>query len=43
VRRQASLHANLARVTIHGVRTLPVGIDPSQNFIGLSLTFSKAR
>lgn len=42
IRREASLHINVARVTIHGVRDLPIGIDPSQNFVGFSLTFRKA-
>lgn len=43
IKRQAHLHINVARVTIHGARTMPVGLDPSQNLVGFSLTFSKAR
>jgi hypothetical protein len=43
ISREASLHVNVARITIHGVRNLPIGVDPSQNFIGFSLTFKKAR
>lgn len=43
VRREAGLHINVARITIHGVRNLPVGVDPSQTFVGFSLTFKKAR
>jgi hypothetical protein len=43
IRREAHLHINVARVTIHGVRNIAVGLDPSQNLVGFSLTFSKAR
>jgi hypothetical protein len=43
VKRQANLHVNIARATIHGMRSMPVGIDPSQNLVGFSLTFNKAR
>lgn len=43
IKRHSHLHINVARVTIHGSRTIPVGIDPSQNLIGFSLTFNKAR
>jgi len=43
VKRQANLHLNVARVTIHGARTMSVGLDPSQNLVGFSLTFNKAR
>lgn len=43
IKRQAHLHINVARVTIHGTRTMPIGLDPSQNLVGFSLTFSKAR
>jgi hypothetical protein len=43
VKRQANLHINIARATIHGMRSVPVGIDPSQNLVGFSLTFNKAR
>ena len=42
VKRQANLHLNIARATIHGTRTIPVGVDPSQNLVGFSLTFNKA-
>jgi hypothetical protein len=41
VKREANLHFNIARATIHGTRNLPIGFDPSQNLIGLSLTFAK--
>ena len=41
VNREANLHINVARATIHGVTNLPVGFDPSQNLIGFSLTFAK--
>jgi hypothetical protein len=41
VNREATLHINVARATIHGVSKLPVGLDPSQNLIGFSLTFAK--
>ena len=41
VNREANLHFNIARATIHGSRNLPIGFDPSQNLIGLSLTFAK--
>ncbi len=41
VRRQANLHFNVARATVHGMRTAPLGLDPSQNLIGFSLTFAK--
>jgi hypothetical protein len=43
VKRLANLHINIARATIHGARGMPVGIDPSQNLVGFSLTFNKAR
>jgi hypothetical protein len=43
LKREANLHINVARVTIHGVSNLAVGVDPSQNLVGFSLTFSKAR
>jgi hypothetical protein len=43
LKRQSHLHINVARVTIHGARNIAVGLDPSQNLIGFSLTFSKAR
>jgi hypothetical protein len=43
IKRQANLHINIARVTIHGARTMAVGLDPSQNLVGFSLTFNKAR
>jgi hypothetical protein len=44
IKREAHLHINVARVTIHGVQNIPVGgLDPSQNLVGFSLTFSKAR
>jgi hypothetical protein len=41
VNREANLHLNIARVTIHGVSNLPLGFDPSQNLVGFSLTFAK--
>ena len=41
VRREANLHINVARATVHGTRSLPLGLDPSQNLIGFSLTFAK--
>jgi hypothetical protein len=41
VNREANLHFNIARATIHAGRNLPVGFDPSQNLVGLSLTFAK--
>jgi hypothetical protein len=41
--RPAHLYINVARVTIHGARSLAVGLDPSQNLVGFSLTFGKAR
>jgi hypothetical protein len=41
VNREANLHINIARATIHGASTLPIGFDPSQNLIGFSLTFAK--
>jgi hypothetical protein len=41
VRREANLHINVARVTVHGMRHVPLGLDPSQNLIGFSLTFAK--
>ena len=37
--REANLHINIARATIHGASTLPAGFDPSQNLVGFSLTF----
>jgi hypothetical protein len=43
IKRQANLHLNIARVTVHGTRSVPVGLDPSQNLVGFSLTFNKAR
>ena len=43
IKRQANLHIYIARVTIHGARTMPIGLDPSQNLVGFSLTFNKAR
>lgn len=39
--REASLHINVARATVHGVSNVPLGFDPSQNLIGFSLTFAK--
>jgi hypothetical protein len=41
VNREANLHINIARATIHGASSLPIGFDPSQNLIGFSLTFAK--
>lgn len=41
LKRGANLHINLARVTIHGTSTMPVGLDPSQNLVGFSLTFNR--
>jgi hypothetical protein len=41
VNREANLHLNVARATIHGSRSLPVGFDPSQTLVGFSLTFAK--
>jgi hypothetical protein len=41
VNREANLHVNVARAQIHGVTTVPVGLDPSQNLMGFSLTFAK--
>jgi hypothetical protein len=41
VNREANLHFNIARATIHGASNLPIGFDPSQNLIGFSLTFAK--
>jgi hypothetical protein len=41
VNREANLHLNLARATVHGVGDSPLGLDPSQNLIGFSLTFAK--
>ena len=43
IKRMAHLHINVARVTIHGVRHLTIGLDPSQNLVGFSLTFAKAK
>jgi hypothetical protein len=41
VKREANLHLNIARATIHGANALPIGFDPSQNLVGFSLTFAK--
>jgi hypothetical protein len=41
INREANLHINIARATIHGVKSMPIGLDPSQNLIGFSLTFAK--
>lgn len=41
VNREANLHLNIARATIHGARGLAVGFDPSQNLVGFSLTFAR--
>lgn len=41
VNREATLHLNVARATVHGVANAPPGLDPSQNLIGFSLTFAK--
>jgi hypothetical protein len=41
VNREANLHINIARATIHGAQSMPVGFDPSQNLVGFSLTFAK--
>ena len=41
VNREANLHINIARATIHGTSSLPMGFDPSQNLIGFSLTFAR--
>jgi hypothetical protein len=41
INREANLHLNVARATIHGSSTLPVGFDPSQTLVGFSLTFAK--
>ena len=41
IQREANLHINVARATVHGVRNVPLGLDPSQNLIGFSLTFAK--
>lgn len=41
VRREANLHINVARATVHGTTNMPLGLDPSQNLIGFSLTFAK--
>jgi hypothetical protein len=41
VKREAHLHINVARATVHGVANVPLGLDPSQNLIGFSLTFAK--
>ena len=41
IKREANLHINIARATIHGVNSMPVGFDPSQNLVGFSLTFAK--
>jgi hypothetical protein len=41
IKREANLHINVARATVHGVRNVPLGLDPSQNLIGFSLTFAK--
>jgi hypothetical protein len=41
IKRQANLHINIARATIHGASNMPIGFDPSQNLIGFSLTFAK--
>jgi hypothetical protein len=43
VKREAHLHINLARVNIHGVDHALSELDPGQNLVGFSLTFSKAR
>jgi hypothetical protein len=44
IKRLSHLHINVARVTIHGASSIPLsGLDPSQNLVGFSLTFSKAR
>ncbi len=43
IKRESHLHINVARVTIHGASSIPLGLDPSQNLVGFSLTFSKAR
>jgi hypothetical protein len=43
IKRESHLHINVARVTIHGASNIPLaGLDPSQNLVGFSLTFSKA-
>jgi hypothetical protein len=41
INREANLHINVARATIHAARNMPIGLDPSQNLIGFSLTFAK--
>jgi hypothetical protein len=41
VKRQANLHINVARATVHGMANTPLGLDPSQNLVGFSLTFAK--
>jgi hypothetical protein len=41
INREANLHINVARATVHGVANAPLGLDPSQNLIGFSLTFAK--
>ena len=41
IKREANLHINVARATIHGISSMPMGFDPSQNLVGFSLTFAK--
>jgi hypothetical protein len=41
VNREANLHINVARATVHGVANSPLGLDPNQNLIGFSLTFAR--
>ncbi len=41
VEREANLHINVARATVHGMRSVPPGLDPTQNLVGFSLTFAK--
>jgi len=41
VNREASLHINVARATVHGMRSVPLGLDPTQHLVGFSLTFAK--
>ena len=41
INREANLHINVARATVHGVANSPFGLDPNQNLIGFSLTFAR--
>jgi hypothetical protein len=43
INRPANLHINIARVTIHGVNRIPIGLDANQHLMGFSLTFGNPR